>query len=126
MKSLKAKRILIGLAITFCVVILIWFGGWVVWTQFHVWDTMQNVEYQNTLYVLMFLTVLMGSGLTIKHRVRVERPDAHVEKLEVPVQKSVDLGPINKRLDELSKKVADIHMTMKFLKKVKEKNGEKP
>lgn len=118
---MKGKRIIIGLAITLTLTLTIWFVGWLVWNQFKLWDTMQNPEYRNTLYVLMFLTVLMGSGVTLRKSKVLEKPDAHVEKLEVPVQKSVDLGPINKRLDEIAEKVADIHTIMKFLKKVKEK-----
>jgi len=105
---------------------LIWFGGWAVWTQFHLWDTMNNVEYENALYVLMFLTVVFGSGLTLrKSKTPIERPPMD-KKPKLTDQNPVDLGPINKRLDELAGKVADIHMTMKFLKNSKEKDGEKP
>lgn len=123
---MKPKRIITGLAITFCVVTLIWFGGWAVWTQFHLWDTMKNFEYENTLFVLMILTVLLGGGLTYrKSKTAMARPDIN-KKLEAPVQNPVDLAPLNKRLDELDAKVADLHMVLKFLKKGKEKDGEKP
>ena len=123
---MKAKTILMAIAIIFSVVMLIWFGGWAVWTQFHLWDSMNNVEYQNTLYVLMFLAVLMGCGLVLrKRKVPMQRQDIdHTLTVQDPSQNPVDLVTLNKRVDELSEKVGDMHMTMDFLKKVKEKNGE--
>jgi len=124
--SLKARRIMAGVAITFCVVMLIWFGGWAVWKQFKLWDTMTHVEYQNTLYVVMALAVVMGGGLTMrKSKTPLERPETQTKKVKVPAQNPVDLGPINKRLDELDEKVADLHVVLTFLKKGKEKDGEK-
>lgn len=125
---MKGKRIIIGLTITFAIVGLIWFGGWAVWTQFHLWDSMKNFEYENMLFVLMFLTVLMGSGLVLRLRkAPMQRQDVeHTLTVQDPSQNPVDLASVSKRLDELSEKVADIHMTIKFLKNVKEKNGEKP
>lgn len=125
---MKAKRITIGLSITFCAVILIWFVGWAVWTDFHLWDTIPNVEYKNTLYVLIFLTVLMGGGLTMrKSKGPIVRQDVASEIMrDREAQNPLDLGPIIKRLDILDEKVADLHVVMKFLKNVKEKNGEKP
>lgn len=115
-----------AVAVIFCVVMLIWFGGWAVWTQFQLWDTMTNVEYQNTLYVVMALTVVMAGGLTLrKSKTPMERPDMN-KKVEAPAQNPVDLAPVYKRLDEMEEKVADIYTIMKFLKKGKEKDGEKP
>lgn len=124
---MKAKRIIGGVAITFCVVMLIWFGGWAVWKHFQLWDTMTHIEYQNTLYVVMALAVVMAGGVTMrKSKTPKKRPERQTKKVELSAQNPVDLGPINKRLDELAEKVADIHMAMKFMTEVKEKNGEKP
>lgn len=116
-----------GVAITFCVLGLVWFGGWAVWTQFQLWDTMTNVEYENTLYVLMFLTVIFGSGLTMrKSKVPPIGPQTEdIEKVK-PDQNPVDLGPITKRVHTLEEKVADLHVVLTFLKKGKEKDGPKP
>jgi len=126
-KSLKGKRIIMGVAITFCVVAIIWFGGWAVWTQFQLSDTMTNSEYENTLFVVMALTVIMAGGLTFrKSKVPMQRHEIeHTLTVQDPSQNPVDLAPLNKRIDELAEKVADIHSIMKFLKNVKEKKGEK-
>lgn len=122
---MKRKRLIIGLSITFCIAIVIWFVGWAVRTKLHVWETINKAEYENTVYVLMFLAVLFGSGLTVrKSKTRLERPDMN-NTLTAPPQKSVDLGPINKRLDVLDQQVADLHVVIKFLKNLKEKEGEK-
>lgn len=123
----KAGRIIIGLAITFCVVMLIWFGGWAVWDQFHLWDTMQNVEYENTLFVVIALSFVMGIGLSLKKgKVGIQAPEIeHHMTVQNPVQDPLELGSVNKRLDDMADKVADIHSMMKFLKNVKEKKGEK-
>lgn len=124
---MKGKRIILGLSLTLSLIGLVWFGGWAVWTHFQLWDIMTNVDYENTLFVVIALTFVIGIGLTLKKRkVPVQRQrleDTKPLKKEAP--NPVDLGPINKRLDEISKKVADIHMTMNFLKNVKEKEGEK-
>lgn len=109
---------------TFCIAIVIWFGGWAVRTRLDVLKSMNYVEYENTLYVLMCLTVLFGCGLTVrKSKGRIERPDVN-KKVKTSAQKTVDLDPINKRLDVLEEKVADIHVVITFLKNLKEKNGE--
>jgi len=117
-----------GVAITFALVGLIWFGGWAVWTHFQLWDTMTNVEYENTLYVVIALTVVMAGGLTMRKSKVPETAsqiDQHLKQLKT-AQNPVDLGPINKRVDELADKVADLHVVLTFVKKGKEKAGEKP
>jgi len=127
-KSLTSKRIAIGIGITFCVVILIWYGGWAVWTQFQLWDTMKNFEYENTLFIVMALVLVMGLGLTMKHRKGLyPRQDVeHSLIIENPEPNPYDLEPIKKQLKENAEKLADIHTIMKFLQKAKQKeSGDK-
>ena len=106
---------------TILVMLAIWWVGWQVWGWACLWNLMVNTEYQTTLMVLMGLTLLSGVGLSIKKPI-LKLPKS---KARAKAHDPVDLGPINKRVDELSEKVADMHSMMKFLKNVKEKNGGK-
>jgi len=125
-KSLKGKRIILGAILTVAIMGLVWFGGWAVWEYFQLWDTMTNTEYENTLAVVMVLSLIVGGGLTLKKRkVPMQRERLEESKpLENQAPNSVDLEPVMKQLKENSEKLADIHSIMKFLKKVKEKEGE--
>ena len=125
-KSLNLKSIILGLSVTFCVSMLVWFVGWAVAVQFNLWYVIKTDEYRITLFVLMGLTILMGAGITLKESKNLlKRPKAHLKKAEDLDHKSVDIGPMIQKLDEISGKVADIHSMMKFMKSLKEKTGDK-
>lgn len=121
------KRIILGVCLTVSIIMLVWFGGWAVWTQFQLWETMTNVEYENTLFVVMALSFVMGIGWTWKKRkVPVQRQGLEETKpLEKQAPNPEVLQKMVKQLKENSEKLADIHGIMKFLKKVKEKEGAK-
>ena len=120
---MNRNSIITGLAITFALVGLIWFGGWDIWTRFELWETMPETEYHTTLYVVIAVVVVMAGGLTMRYsKVPLQRQEVeHSLTVNDPPQGPVDLGPIHKRLDKITEKLADVHMVMKFLKNVEEK-----
>lgn len=128
MKGKSRKRIIIGVCVSFFVAGLIWVCGWAIWDEFKLWETMQNLQYRNGLFVVMGFAIVVGIAVTLKKRKVLDMGPEIEHRLEVqhPAQNPVDLGPLTKKVDEISKKVADIHMAMTFLKNVKEKTkGEK-
>lgn len=126
MKSLNLKNLVLGLSVTFCVTMLVWFVGWAIAVQYDLWYVMKTDEYRTTLIVLMGLCVLMGSGITLKEsKTPTKTSKAHAKKHEVPTQNKLDFGPMSKKLDEIAGKVSDIHSMMKFMKGLKEKTGDK-
>lgn len=126
LKTINKTKYILGLSVTFCVTMLVWFVGWAIAVQYDLWYVIKTDEYRTTLIVLMGLTVLIGAGITSKaSKTPLKRAKEHPKKLEVPTQNPVDLGPMIKTLDEIAGKVTDIHSMMKFMKSLKEKTGDK-